>query len=70
MKKLSRKKASTHYIAGWVDAKGFRPDDDRIVVVCCDRGINATARNTRGKWHIQEEYAKNLNVLGWAEDIS
>ncbi len=69
MKKLSTKKSSQHYDAGWIDAKQFVPNDDRIVVVCCDRGINATAQLVRGKWIIQEDYASNLSVLGWAEDI-
>lgn len=69
MKKLSVKKSSQHYDAGWIDAKQFVPDDDRLVVVCCDRGINATAQFVRGKWIIQEDYAAKLSVVGWAEDI-
>lgn len=69
MKKLTVKKSSQHYEAGWIDAKKFIPNDDRLVVVCCDRGINATATIKRGKWQINEEYAQNLGVLGWAEDI-
>lgn len=68
MKKLTKIKSKKQWDAeGLIDAKQFAPDNDRLVLVYCDRGVCATAQFAKRKWLIVEDFAKGLSVKRWTE---